>query len=179
MSTVASRKYSRSYQGPLLLINDLIVRKNDGEELNITFEFAVIATGSNYPRPAKFDAENKEEGVKEIIRQREAVKGAQKILIVGGGPVGIELAGEIASVYGNEKEVTLVHGEENLLSSSFPNKLRDSLAKQLKDLNVNLILGDKIDVQKSNIGDGLYFIRNLIVNFSIVNFSIVIKKNFR
>jgi NADH dehydrogenase FAD-containing subunit len=135
--------------------NDLIVSKNDGEEEQVTFEIAVIATGSDYPRPAKFDAENKEEGVKEIIRQREAVKGAQKILIVGGGPVGIELAGEIASVYGNEKEVTLVHGEENLLSPKFPIKLSDSLAKQLKDLNVKLILGDKIDFQKNNIGDGL------------------------
>lgn len=135
--------------------NDLIVRTNDGEEQNITFEIAVIATGSNYPRPAKFDAENKEEGTKEIIRQREAVKNAQKILIVGGGPVGIELAGEIATVYENKKEVTLVHGEDNLLSPNFPNKLRDSLAKQLKDLNVKLILGDRIDFQKNNIGDGL------------------------
>lgn len=135
--------------------NDLIVRTNDGEEQHITFEIAVIATGSNYPRPAKFDAENKEEGTKEIIRQREAVKSAQKILIVGGGPVGIELAGEIATVYENKKEVTLVHGEENLLSSKFPNKLRDSLANQLKDLNVKLILGDRIDFQKNTIGDGL------------------------
>jgi NADH dehydrogenase FAD-containing subunit len=135
--------------------NDLIVKKNDGEEQQITFKIAVIATGSNYPRPAKFDGKNKDDGVKEILRQREALKNAQKILIIGGGPVGIELAGEIANVYGNEKEITLVHGQGNLLSSNFPNKLRDSLSKQLKDLNVNLIFDDKIDLHKYNIGDGL------------------------
>src|SRR6266498_1124717 len=79
--------------------NDLIVRKMDGEEIQITFEFAVIATGSDYPRPAKFDGNNKEEGVKDILEQREALKNAHKVLIVGGGPVGIELAGEIAETY--------------------------------------------------------------------------------
>jgi NADH dehydrogenase FAD-containing subunit len=80
----------------------------------------VVATGSDYPRPAKFDGENKEVDINEILRQREALKNARKILIVSGGPVGIELAGELVEVYGNEKEITLLHGKENLLTSVFP-----------------------------------------------------------
>ncbi|CAI2163176.1 13485_t:CDS:1 [Funneliformis geosporum] len=135
--------------------NDLIVRKSNGQEININFEIAVIATGSDYLRPAKFIGENKDDDVKEILEQREALKNAQRVLIVGGGPVGIELAGEIASVYGNEKEITLLHGNEELLSPKFPKKLKDSLAKQLKDLNVNLILGERIDFKRYNVGNGL------------------------
>jgi len=38
---------------------------------------------------------------------RGAIKDAQKILIIGGGPVGVELAGEIRAFY-PAKEVTLV-----------------------------------------------------------------------
>ncbi|CAG8552188.1 5197_t:CDS:1 [Funneliformis mosseae] len=135
--------------------NDLIVRKSNGQELKINFEIAVIATGSDYSRPAKFIGENKDDDVKEILEQREALKKAQRVLIVGGGPVGIELAGEIASVYGKEKEITLIHGKEELLTPKFPKKLKDSLATQLKDLNVNLILGDRIDFERYNVGNGL------------------------
>lgn len=134
--------------------NDLTIRKADGGEENITFKVAVVATGSDYPRPAKFDGKNKDEGINELLRQREALKNAKKVLIIGAGPVGIELTGEILEVY-KDKEITLVHGEDNVLSSRFPNKLRDSLTRQLKSLNVNLILNDKVDAQRQNIGDGL------------------------
>ncbi|CAG8519679.1 4688_t:CDS:2, partial [Racocetra fulgida] len=105
----------------------------------IPFEYLVIATGSNYSKPAKVVANN--EGVTEIVAQRKAVKNANKILIISGDPVDIELAGKIASVY-NDKEVTLVHSEDRLLSEQFPKKTID-LAKQLRVLNAILIFGKK------------------------------------
>ncbi|CAG8668260.1 12322_t:CDS:2, partial [Acaulospora colombiana] len=55
------------------------------------------------------------------------------------------LAGEIATTYKN-KQITLVHSEESLLNSRFPKKLRDTLANQLRDLNVKLVLGERIDL---------------------------------
>ncbi|CAG8536820.1 9335_t:CDS:2, partial [Cetraspora pellucida] len=120
----------------------------------IPFEYLVIATGSNHSKPAKMVANNKEEGASEIVTQREAIKNANKILIIGGGPVGIELAGEIASIY-TDKEITLVHSEDHLLSEQFPKKMTDLLANQLKELNVNLIFGEKVIFPSSGIGDGL------------------------
>ncbi|CAG8485906.1 6475_t:CDS:2 [Dentiscutata heterogama] len=120
----------------------------------IPFEYLIIATGSNYPRPGKLITDNKEESVAELVAQRSAIKNANKILIIGGGPVGIELAGEIASVY-QDKEVTLIHSENHLLSEKFPKKMTNLLAKQLKELNVKLILGESVNLPSSGIGDGL------------------------
>ncbi|CAG8795121.1 34308_t:CDS:2, partial [Racocetra persica] len=120
----------------------------------IPFAFLIIATGSNYPKPGKLTAENKEEGVIDLVTQRNALKNAKKILIMGGGPVGIELAGEIASVYQN-KEITLIHSENNLLNENVPQKMKDLLVKQLRELNVNLIFGERVNLPSSGIGDGL------------------------
>jgi len=68
---------------------------------------------------------------------------AEKILIVGGGPVGIEIAGEIATDY-PDKKVTLVHNGNKLLSSTFPDSFRDKLLNSLRVLNVEVILGEKV-----------------------------------
>ncbi|CAG8534507.1 1725_t:CDS:2, partial [Dentiscutata heterogama] len=134
--------------------NEVIVNTDTEWGTHIPFKYLIIATGSNHSKPAKMTADNKEEGIAGIIAQREAVKNANKILIIGGGPVGIELAGEIASVY-QDKEVTLIHSEEHLLTDKFPRKLTGSLAKQLKELNVKLIFGEKVIFPSFGIGDGL------------------------
>ncbi|KAF0485057.1 FAD/NADP-binding domain-containing protein [Gigaspora margarita] len=134
--------------------NEVIVDTETEWGTHIPFEYLIIATGSNQSNPAKMTADNKEEGIAEIIAQREAVKNANKILIIGGGPVGIELAGEIASVY-QDKEVTLIHSEDHLLTDKFPKKMTDRLAKQLREFNVKLIFGEKVIFPSSGIGDGL------------------------
>ncbi|KAF0421290.1 FAD/NADP-binding domain-containing protein [Gigaspora margarita] len=134
--------------------NEVIVDTETEWGTNIPFEYLIIATGSSHNKPAKMTADSKEEGIAEIIAQRDAVKNANKILIIGGGPVGIELAGEIASVY-QDKEVALVHSEGHLLTDQFPKKLSDLLTKQLNELNVKLIFGEKIIFPSSGIGDGL------------------------
>ncbi|RHZ59971.1 hypothetical protein Glove_360g151 [Diversispora epigaea] len=118
----------------------------------IPFEYLIIATGSNYSYPGKTVSNKKDETVAHIVAQRNAVKNAENILIIGGGPVGIELAGEIASTYKN-KQVILVSSGSNLLAENSSPKLKQRLVKHLTDLNVRLIFGEKIDI--SNIGDGL------------------------
>ncbi|CAG8650225.1 6833_t:CDS:2 [Dentiscutata heterogama] len=134
--------------------NEVIVDTETEWGNRIPFKYLIIATGSNHSKPAKMSANNKEESIAEIIAQRETVKNAKKILIIGGGPVGIELAGEIASVY-HDKEVTLTHSEDHLLTDKFPKKMTDLLAKQLRELNVKLIFGEKVILPSSGIGDGL------------------------
>ncbi|CAG8792471.1 479_t:CDS:2 [Dentiscutata erythropus] len=84
---------------------------------HIPFKYLIIATGSNHSKPAK------------MIKKR--VPWAL-----------VELAGEIASVY-QDKEVTLIHAENHLLTDKFPKKMTDLLAKQLRELNVKLIFGEK------------------------------------
>ncbi|KAG9305395.1 hypothetical protein G9A89_011528 [Geosiphon pyriformis] len=119
----------------------------------IPFAYLVIATGSNYSPPAKVQNLNKADVIEEISKRREAVNTAEKILIIGGGPVGIELAGELATVH-KDKRITIVHAQNDLLSPQFPKKLRDSLKRQLEDLNVTIIFGEKVLLPESGLGDG-------------------------
>ena len=78
---------------------------------------------------------------------RDRVAKAKNIVVVGGGAVGIEIAGEIAASYpkASGKRVTLVHSRDKLMNDVYPAKFRDGLAKQLLELGVNLHFGDSIE----------------------------------
>ena len=72
--------------------------------------------------------------IKQVFQQANSeLKAAQKVLIVGGGPIGIEMAGEIMEEMPG-KAVTLVTSEELMPSATvaFPDKFRDRLRKKLE-----------------------------------------------
>mmetsp|Transcript_17597 Transcript_17597/g.52877 ORF Transcript_17597/g.52877 Transcript_17597/m.52877 type:complete len:382 (-) Transcript_17597:521-1666(-) len=86
----------------------------------IDFDFAVIATGSTngggvWAQPQGTTLAEREAEVKETSAK---VAAAKNIVIVGGGPVGVELAGEILEYYVGKK-ITLVHSGERLLESPY------------------------------------------------------------
>ena len=63
------------------------------------------------------------------------LRAAQDILIIGGGPVGIEMAGEIVEELPG-KNVTLVTSKELMPSPAvvFPDKFRERLRKKLEEV---------------------------------------------
>lgn len=69
--------------------NEVVVSTQTEFGTHIPFKYLVIATGSNYPKSAAVENLTKEEAISDITLQRYAVKNAQKILIIGGGPVGV------------------------------------------------------------------------------------------
>lgn len=76
------------------------------------------------------------------IEKQKVIARSKSILIVGGGPVGVELSGEIKSQY-PEKTVTLVHSRPTLLNNSHPpvNPVAtDRLAALLREKGVDLRL---------------------------------------
>ena len=56
----------------------------------------------------------------------EAVAEAGDIVIVGGGPVGVEMAGEIRDKHG-DKNITVVSSSDKLVSKEFDDKFQTSL----------------------------------------------------
>lgn len=71
-----------------------------------------------------------------VFKQASAkLKAAQNILVIGGGPVGIEMAGEIVEEMPG-KNVTLVTAKELMPSPSvaFPDKFRTRLRKKLEEV---------------------------------------------
>jgi apoptosis-inducing factor 2 len=63
------------------------------------------------------------------------------VLLVGAGPVGIELAGEIVAKW-PDKHVTLLDLADDVLGDRFRPDLRAELRRQLVDLGVELVLGE-------------------------------------
>ncbi|KAE8453685.1 hypothetical protein EG329_009196 [Mollisiaceae sp. DMI_Dod_QoI] len=107
----------------------------------VKFEYLAIATGSKQPFPAKVASAKKEEGAAELRSMQEAVKGSQKIALVGGGAVGVQLASDIKSYY-PEKEVTLIHSREQLLPS-FGSRLHEHVSAKLGEMGIKLRLGER------------------------------------
>ncbi len=70
-------------------------------------DIVVTATGSTYARPFKPQSASTEVFAKDSRAAHEALRAARAVAIIGGGAVGIELAGEIAAAY-PEKSVTLL-----------------------------------------------------------------------
>ncbi|CEP11943.1 hypothetical protein [Parasitella parasitica] len=113
----------------------------------VAYDYLVLATGTHYPSPAKASALTYEATHANLESLRASVKSAKSIVIVGGGPVGIELAGEIRDVYA-EKKITIVHAKDNFLDeASSPNvKLRRSLLTLAQKNQIDTIFNDSVDL---------------------------------
>lgn len=87
------------------------------------------------------------EAISRMKAYRERVANAKNILIVGGGAVGLEMAGEIAEACppSSGKKITLIHNQPKVLNDAYTDKLRIPLQKQAEEMGVNFILGDSIE----------------------------------
>jgi NADH dehydrogenase FAD-containing subunit len=121
--------------------SELILEKND----KLKFDFLIVATGSGYSRfEIGKPSTNLSLSQRNQSNQREYQKlfSAQKILIIGGGPVGVELAGEIKSKY-KTKEVTLIHSGTRLLPF-LKQEASNKAISLLKDIGVKVELNQRL-----------------------------------
>ncbi|KAL5709154.1 hypothetical protein ACHQM5_019874 [Ranunculus cassubicifolius] len=120
----------------------------DGQLL--PYDYLVVATGheETYPKTRAARLNHYE-------AEHEKIKAANSILIVGGGPTGVELAGEIAADF-PEKKVTLVHRGERLLEFVNP-KASKSALDWLISKRVDVLLEQSVDINLiSNEGKNTY-----------------------
>jgi NADH dehydrogenase FAD-containing subunit len=103
-------------------------------------DYLVIATGSSYPFPAKTEAPDVASARSRFRAAHEALLAADRALIVGAGPAGLELAGEIKAFF-PDKQVTIADVTPDILNGPYDQDLRDELRRQLDDLGVELRLG--------------------------------------
>ena len=105
----------------------------------VAADYLVLASGSSYAYPAKPSAEATSEALDDLRQTHKQLIDAERVLIVGAGPVGLELAGEIKEVWPH-KHVTIVDPAEQLLPTFQP-ELRQDLHRQLDELGIELRLG--------------------------------------
>jgi len=117
-----------------------------GEIEPLPFDYLIVATGSAYAFPFKVQRGDQDELVKTYQNLQGEIRDAKEILIVGGGPVGIELAGEILHFH-PKKSVIIVHSRKMLLSDNEPEKLRAKLGRELTSLGCKFHLGERAKIE--------------------------------
>jgi NADH dehydrogenase FAD-containing subunit len=117
------------------------VKLADGTQ--IPADSIVLATGSVNFSPLKSEGGDIEALRADNARWHKAMVVAHRIVIIGAGTVGTELAGEIAHAH-PEKKITLV-ASDPVLFSNLPSKLGRSLQAKLKDMGLKVILGARAE----------------------------------
>lgn len=97
----------------------------------IPYDYLVIGTGSKFDGPFA-----KQERLKQFEAEHEKIKNARTILIIGGGPTGVELAGEIKVDF-PDKKVIIVHGGHRLI---------DFLGQKASQKTLDWLVSNKIEV---------------------------------
>ncbi|KAG1896745.1 uncharacterized protein F5891DRAFT_1052000 [Suillus fuscotomentosus] len=132
-------------------------------DLDLEYDYAVYALGSHLPQP--IDLWNhqkgvksslqpsaistyggtKSEGVSSLQERQKRVEAARSVLVVGGGALGIQFASDIAAIY-PQKRVTLLHSRRRLLPK-FDEAVHEEALQGLQELNVRVILGERLDFE--------------------------------
>ena len=73
----------------------------------IDADYIVLATGSSYPFPAKTDLVDTHHAQEQVRETHLRLASADRVLLLGAGPVGIELAGEIRHAWPDKSIVLL------------------------------------------------------------------------
>ncbi|KAK1228423.1 hypothetical protein PQX77_008561 [Marasmius sp. AFHP31] len=118
----------------------------------ISFDILVLATGTKWSGPIALP-ENPSEVDGFIEDRRREFKKAKNILLVGGGSIGIELAGELRDL-STDKEITIVHRDRLLLNGTYPEKARKAIQNQLEDRSIRLLLQDSVDAPNPGPSEG-------------------------
>jgi NADH dehydrogenase FAD-containing subunit len=120
----------------------------------MTPDYIVLASGSAYPFPAKSNAHDADDAMDNYRAAHDELAHANRVLLIGAGPVGIELAGEIVAKW-RDKHITLLDLADDVLGDRFRADLRAELRTQLVDLGVDLVLGEGLHELPSTVANEL------------------------
>lgn len=112
---------------------------------NINFDYLVISSGSSYSFPFKGHDTILPVRTERLREKFNQIQDAKKILIVGGGLVGVEVAGELLDNYKipGEKEITIIQSGSELIERN-NKKARDFAKKYLEKKGVKIIFNDRV-----------------------------------
>jgi apoptosis-inducing factor 2 len=120
------------------------VEGDDGGRGMVTADITVLATGSRFSGPFIRSSSGSIEARKASLYRLEAsLASAQRILIVGGGPVGVEMAGEIIETWPG-RSVTLVQSGPRILAETGGSASAHA-ARFLREHGVTLLTGERIE----------------------------------
>ncbi|KAI0316943.1 apoptosis-inducing factor [Amylostereum chailletii] len=122
----------------------------------LPYEYLVMATGTKLSPPGTMLATAKSDSIAYFQKHQSSVKAADRIIVVGGGAVGIQLATDIKDYHPN-KSVTLVHSRGRLMHKFHP-RMHEVLSERAKELGIEVILDDRVQLPEDGFSnDGTPF----------------------
>lgn len=116
---------------------------SNGPDESIPYEYLVIATGAGVglQLPSRVGATDKETGCKLLQQIQGRIRDAEKLVVIGGGAAGVELATDAKDKY-PEKTVTLIHSRSAVMNRFGP-ELQAKALEGLESLGVEVVLGQR------------------------------------
>ena len=150
-------KRTRVVVGRCVQVSESDVVMAQGER--IPYDVLVCATGARNVSPGEPPAWLSSEAEVEawFAGIRAHIARASRILVVGGGVVGVELAGELSELYSASKKVTLAHAGARLMDGmrNVPGaSMQRSLRRQLRARNVDVLLGALAELELAQFPPG-------------------------
>lgn len=164
--TELETKFSR-IQGTAVALTSSTIHLASGEA--IPYTYLAIATGCSQTPPSRLSSSSQEDGCEEMRALQRAVRNAQKIAIVGAGPVGVQLAADVKAWYPTKK-VTLVHSRGHLLSR-FRKELSEYVLPVLQGQGICVLLNERPKIPIGSLltkGRSLTFSDGRVENFDLV-----------
>lgn len=172
-------KYSKSgsckhIKGKIIKSNfnerNVTIKTTGSETIYLSYDILIIATGTRCKEGIFKAGLPKEAICSKVKDMNSSIIESKRILIFGGGVTGVEVAGEIGSNFGKNKEVFLYTGMKNAcfnLGESISHKVEKKLKEQ------NVIVENNIRVERIDHNEGKY--RVYLSNNNIVEADLVIE----
>ena len=109
------------------------------------FSYLILATGSSYSLPARVGPVQRAAKLALFGPALSALTAAQRVLVIGGGPVGTETAAEIATDF-PAKQVTLVSAAAHLGSPGLDDRFYAAAEQGIRALRVTVIKSARVTI---------------------------------
>jgi apoptosis-inducing factor 2 len=128
-----NKTLSHSYQQ----FGDIVVCDST-QSIDFPKKFVVCESGKHYAFDVLVIASGVQHTIRTVPNLADSIESANTIVLQGGGPIGIELAGEICTKYPN-KTLLISHPDHLLLSSQYRISFRNILTKLVLNNHISII----------------------------------------
>ncbi|KAJ4334038.1 hypothetical protein N0V95_009272, partial [Ascochyta clinopodiicola] len=120
----------------------------DGQKTNrISYAALAITTGTKLSPPSTLPGSEKLDGTTYLRQHAAQVEASKRIVIIGGGAVGVQMATDIKQLF-PEKSVTLVHSRAHVMNKFHP-QLHAVVQQRFDELGVQTVLGKRVKLPET------------------------------
>jgi apoptosis-inducing factor 2 len=121
-------------------------------DASVKYDSLVISSGTMFDNDLWSTARGAEPLKAALKELHEKLPSAQSIVIGGGGPAGVETAGELGDTFGSKKDVTLYSGTTQLLNRLNNKNVGADAENRLKKQGIKVVHGVQITSARSEGG---------------------------